>query len=149
MQEASKQEHGWLDSTGQQLIGKFSSGGGGNNQHSHTYTAPAGPPMGYNVILIGGPASGSGPGCRKALVWPPNSSSQLAGSAVQAVAPQTQTMQVTPAVVVNAEPATHGSSGTTNASVADEIHKLHDLHEQGILTDAEFAQAKSKLLEQP
>ena len=33
--------------------------------------------------------------------------------------------------------------------VADEIHKLHDLHEQGILTDAEFAQAKSKLLEQP
>ena len=75
--------------------------------------------------------------------------SQLAGSTVQAVAPQTQTMQVTPAVVVNAEPATHGSSGTTNASVADEIHKLNDLHEQGILTDAEFAQAKSKLLEQP
>merc|ERR1711871_303013 len=78
MQEAAKPDHGWLDSTGQQLMGTFSSSSGtGNNQRTHSYTAPTGPPMGYNVILIGGPAPGSPPGCRKALVWPPNSPSQV------------------------------------------------------------------------
>ena len=31
-------------------------------------------------------------------------------------------------------------------NIADEIQRLHDLHQSGALTDAEFAQAKAKLL---
>ena len=31
-------------------------------------------------------------------------------------------------------------------NIADEIQRLHDLHQTGALTDAEFAQAKAKLL---
>ncbi|MES2047581.1 MAG: PspC domain-containing protein [Pseudomonadota bacterium] len=31
-------------------------------------------------------------------------------------------------------------------NVADELQRLHDLHQSGALTDAEFAQAKAKLL---
>jgi hypothetical protein len=33
-----------------------------------------------------------------------------------------------------------------HVSPADELHKLHDLVEKGALTDAEYAQAKAKLL---
>ena len=148
MQEAAKPDHGWLDSTGQQLMGKFSSSSGGsssNNQHTHTYMAPSGPPLGYNVILIGGSAPGTSVGCRKALVWPPNSLSQVAAAspAVQAPAPQSQVMG--DLVVVDAEPT--DDFPTMTGGVADEIRKLHDLQEQGVLTDAEFAQAKSKLLD--
>jgi phage shock protein PspC (stress-responsive transcriptional regulator) len=32
-------------------------------------------------------------------------------------------------------------------NIADEIQRLHDLHQSGALTDAEFAQAKAKLLD--
>ncbi|MFZ6748316.1 PspC domain-containing protein [Undibacterium sp. Ren11W] len=32
-------------------------------------------------------------------------------------------------------------------NLADEIKRLHELHQSGALTDAEFAQAKSKLLQ--
>lgn len=32
-------------------------------------------------------------------------------------------------------------------NLADEIQRLHELHQSGALTDAEFAQAKSKLLQ--
>ncbi|MCU6433461.1 PspC domain-containing protein [Undibacterium sp. Jales W-56] len=32
-------------------------------------------------------------------------------------------------------------------NLADEIKRLHELHQSGALTDAEFAQAKAKLLE--
>ena len=31
-------------------------------------------------------------------------------------------------------------------NIADEIQRLHDLHQSGALTDAEFAQAKAKIL---
>ena len=31
-------------------------------------------------------------------------------------------------------------------NIADEIQRLHDLHQTGALTEAEFAQAKAKLL---
>ena len=31
-------------------------------------------------------------------------------------------------------------------NIADEIQRLHELHQSGALTDAEFAQAKAKLL---
>ena len=31
-------------------------------------------------------------------------------------------------------------------NISDEIQRLHDLHQSGALTDAEFAQAKAKLL---
>ena len=144
MQQAAKPDHGWLDSNGQQLMGTFSSSSGsGDNQRTHSYTAPTGPPLGYNVILIGGPAPGSSPGCQKALVWPPNSPSQVAGPATQASAPQPQDMG--DVVVVDAQPAEQGVPTTTG--VADELRKLHDLHDQGVLTDAEFAQAKSKILD--
>ncbi len=34
-------------------------------------------------------------------------------------------------------------------NIADEIQRLHELHQSGALTDAEFAQAKAKLLEAP
>lgn len=34
----------------------------------------------------------------------------------------------------------------TTASPADELHKLADLHQKGALSDAEFDQAKAKLL---
>lgn len=34
-------------------------------------------------------------------------------------------------------------------NIADEIQRLHDLHQSGALTDAEFAQAKAKLLTSP
>jgi phage shock protein C len=34
-------------------------------------------------------------------------------------------------------------------TIADEIQRLHDLHQSGALTDAEFAQAKAKLLASP
>jgi hypothetical protein len=30
--------------------------------------------------------------------------------------------------------------------IAEELRKLNDLHQQGILTDAEFADAKAKVL---
>lgn len=32
-------------------------------------------------------------------------------------------------------------------NIADEIQRLHELHQSGALSDAEFAQAKAKLLE--
>jgi phage shock protein C len=32
-------------------------------------------------------------------------------------------------------------------NIADEIQRLHELHQSGALTDAEFAQAKAKLLD--
>ena len=35
---------------------------------------------------------------------------------------------------------------TPNASTADELRKLADLHEQGVLTDEEFAAQKAQLL---
>ena len=34
----------------------------------------------------------------------------------------------------------------TNGSTADELSRLSELHTQGVLTDAEFQQQKSKLL---
>jgi phage shock protein PspC (stress-responsive transcriptional regulator) len=34
-------------------------------------------------------------------------------------------------------------------NIADEIKRLHELHQSGALTDAEFAQAKEKLLASP
>jgi hypothetical protein len=38
------------------------------------------------------------------------------------------------------------SSQSGSLDLASEIAKLSDLHRQGVLSDAEFAQAKSKLL---
>ncbi|MFZ6849001.1 PspC domain-containing protein [Undibacterium sp. RuRC25W] len=35
-----------------------------------------------------------------------------------------------------------------NVNIADDIQRLHELHQSGALTDAEFAQAKEKLLGQ-
>ena len=143
MQEAATKDHGWLDSTGQQLM-------------LHTpYMAPTGPPLGYNVILIGGPMPGSSPSCRKALLWPPNSPSQsgVLAETVEASVPLPNAPPVQAMVVQNlmadAEPVVHASSDmAAGGGIADEIRKLTTLHEQGALTDAEFAQAKGKLLAQ-
>ncbi|MET0325084.1 MAG: SHOCT domain-containing protein [Ilumatobacteraceae bacterium] len=38
------------------------------------------------------------------------------------------------------------AAGTTGPSTADELARLHTLHEQGVLDDAEYATAKTKVL---
>ena len=38
------------------------------------------------------------------------------------------------------------TTGTSSASTADELERLAKLHDQGILNDAEYAQAKAKAL---
>lgn len=43
-------------------------------------------------------------------------------------------------------PVVQATAGGADGGVAGEIRKLHDLHQQGILTDAEFAAAKAKVI---
>ena len=124
MNEKQTQSQGWLDSKGQQLMGQFETGG----EHSHTYQAPAGPPNGYNLVLIGAPVEQQGSTGRAALPWPPTSAPTAAIATVQGMA----------APDMNREPQP--------VDVADELRKLNDLHQQGILTDDEFADAKAKVI---
>jgi hypothetical protein len=44
------------------------------------------------------------------------------------------------------EPEQEPSSGGATPSMLDQLNQLNQLHEQGALSDAEFAAAKSKLL---
>lgn len=39
-----------------------------------------------------------------------------------------------------------GQAGAPGESIADQLRKLSELHEQGVLSDGEFAAAKAKLL---
>jgi hypothetical protein len=122
MNEKETMTPGWRDSKGQQLMGTFSETRG---EHTHTYQAEAGPPNGYNVVLIGAPVEQQGNTGRAALPWPPNS------------VPMMQAVQAVPAVAPDMN---------RQVDVAEELRKLNDLHSQGILTDAEFADAKAKVL---
>src|SRR6478752_7118489 len=45
------------------------------------------------------------------------------------------------------QPQLQGSSSNP-ADIANQLHKFAELHEKGVLTDAEFSQLKSKLLMQ-
>jgi hypothetical protein len=143
MNQKQSQQSGWIDSKGQTLIGQFSTGG----EHSHTYSAPAGPPNGYNLVLIGASLAAGQPGnagntrlggARAALPWPP--SSGVLGSTVVAV-------QAVPAVAMPGM-VEAPDMNRQHVDTADEIRKLSDLHQQGILTDAEFADAKAKVISQ-
>eukprot|EP01043_Picozoa_sp_COSAG02_P038612 COSAG02_NODE_2990_length_7607_cov_3.437134_9_plen_154_part_00 len=69
LQNNSKSNSGWFDSTGQQLFKKMTSETNTGKQVTHL--VPAGPPTGYNVVLLGGHVPGEAPNCRKALAWPP------------------------------------------------------------------------------
>ena len=129
MSQVETQSQGWLDSRGQQLMGSFSTGG----EHSHTYQAPAGPPMGYNLVLIGGRMQQQGSTVRMALPWPPTA------AASGTFAPMQVPGMLPPDM--NRQPE--------HVDVADELRKLKDLHQQGILTDEEFAAAKAKTISQP
>jgi Short C-terminal domain/Phospholipase_D-nuclease N-terminal len=40
----------------------------------------------------------------------------------------------------------HFSEGGNSGAIADELHKLADLRDRGVLTDEEFERAKAKLL---
>lgn len=52
---------------------------------------------------------------------------------------------VTPTTAM-ASPVVQATAGGADDGLAGEIRKLHDLHEQGILTDVEFAAAKAKVI---
>lgn len=69
LQNDSKGNRGWFDSTGQQLVKKVS--GETSTGKQYTNQVPAGPPMGYSLVLLGGHVAGDVPNCRKALAWPP------------------------------------------------------------------------------
>jgi hypothetical protein len=77
-------------------------------------------------------------GARAALPWPP--SSGVLGSTVVAV-------QAVPAVAMPGM-VEAPDMNRQHVDTADEIRKLSDLHQQGILTDAEFADAKAKVISQ-
>ena len=46
-------------------------------------------------------------------------------------------------------PPAHTTILASEAAVADEVGKLADLHQQGVLDDEEFASAKARLLDRP
>ncbi|MCX6782559.1 MAG: SHOCT domain-containing protein [Candidatus Levybacteria bacterium] len=48
--------------------------------------------------------------------------------------------------ILNAQANFSGASGSSNVSSTDEIAKLHDLKEKGIITQEEFDQKKKQLL---
>ena len=135
MNQVERQNQGWLDSRGQQLMGSFETGG----EHSHTYQAPAGPPNGYNLVLIGPGMEQQGSIVRAALPWPPTSGAGGIVAPVQAV----------PAVAMPGMLPPDMKRQPEHVDVADELRKLKDLHQQGILTDEEFADAKAKVISQP
>ena len=78
MQNSSKGNRGWFDSTGQQLVHKIS--GETSSGQQYTTLVPAGPPAGYSLVLLGGHVPGDAPNCRKALEWPPEDPLLPAGS---------------------------------------------------------------------
>jgi hypothetical protein len=94
LDEKETQCQGWLDSKGQQLMGLFqTTQGHGDNRHQQTYPAPAGPPTGYNLVLIGAPVDKDGvididigldkSTGRAALPWPPGSAEVATQLAMQ------------------------------------------------------------------
>jgi hypothetical protein len=65
----------------------------------------------------------------------------------QAQADQAQTGQAQAAPAGQPPPAPGGGQGSgTDPAVTDQLARLAGLHQQGSLTDAEFAAAKAKLL---
>ena len=66
-------------------------------------------------------------------------------------APSTMPVSTMPVAEVtsstSAPPAPVVTPTSTTASTADELKKLAELHKDGVLTDAEFADQKKKLLE--
>jgi Short C-terminal domain len=44
------------------------------------------------------------------------------------------------------QPPAPGAAGPASSATIDQLKQLSDLHQQGVLTDAEFSAAKAKLL---